>query len=85
MPRSKITRSRKGDGGKRIIGLFGPSMGYQTAEEVVSRIRGGVGRYYVREEAWEADVRVVEEHGAARLVSTKDLFSRNNLSNLPDC
>ncbi len=85
MPRSKITRSRKADGGRRIIGLFGPSMGYQTAEEVESRIRAGVSRYYVREDSWESDIRLVDEGGTVRLVSTKDVFSGNNLANLPDC
>jgi len=85
MPRVKVTRSRKADGGRSIVGLFRPSMGYQTAEEVIARIREGVGRYYVREGPWEADVRAVDESGVVRLVSTTDVLSRNNLSNLPDC
>ena len=85
MPRVKVTRSRKARGGTDIVGLFGPSIGYETAEEVVSRIREGSARYYVREGSWEADVRVVDHGGGVRLVSTNDVFSRNNLANLPDC
>ena len=84
MPRSKVTRSRKANGGKRIVGLFGPSMGYQTAEEVAYIIQAGSGKYYVREESWEADVRLVDAEGGISLVSTKDALSRNNLANLPD-
>ena len=76
---------RKAKNGTHIVGLFGPSIGYETAEEVASRIREGAARYYVREGSWEADVRVVEAGGGVRLVSTKDVFSRNNLENLPDC
>jgi len=83
MPRVKITRTRKADRGSRIVGLYGPSIGYQSTEEVVDKIRDGE-RYYVREGSWEADIRVVEEDGKTRLVSTRDVLSRNNLSNLPD-
>ena len=85
MPRVKVTGSRKAKGGRLILGLYGPSIGYEPAEEVINRIREGSSRYYVREGSWEADVRVVEEDGESRLVSTKDVLSRNNLENLPDC
>ena len=44
----------------------------------------GAIRYYLREEAWEADVRVAEDEEGMRLVSTEDLLSQNNLMNLPD-
>ncbi len=85
MPRVKVTRSRKARGGRNIVGLYGPSFGYETAEEVASRIGEGATRYYVREGSWEADVRVVEDGGLAKLVTTNDVLSRNNLANLPDC
>ena len=85
MPRVKVTRTRKVEGGRRIVGLYGPSFGYQTAEEVLSAIRAGDVRYFVRAGSWEADVRVVEEGGEATLVTTRDVLSRNNLANLPDC
>ena len=85
MPRVKVTHSRKAKKGAHIVGLFGQSIGYETAEEVVSRIREGAARYYVREGSWEADVRVVEDGGLAKLVTTNDVLSRNNLANLPDC
>jgi hypothetical protein len=85
MPRVKVTRTRKVGGGKRIVGLCGPSIGYQTAEEVLSQMRAGSVRYYVRAESWEADVRVVEEDGELTLVTTRDVLSRNNLANLSDC
>lgn len=38
MARVKVTRSRKGKGVRMIVGLYGPSIGYQTAEEVINRI-----------------------------------------------
>lgn len=85
MPRVKVTGSRKARGGTQIVGLSGPSMGYQTSEEVISQIRTGSTRYYVREGSWEADVRVVEDDGLFKLVSTKDVLSPNHLANLPDC
>jgi len=85
MPRVKVTRSRKAKGGRMILGLYGSSIGYQTAKEVINRIRDGSTKYYVREGSWEADVRVVEDDGAFKLVSTRDVLSRNNLENLPDC
>ena len=68
-----------------IVGLYGPSIGYQTAEEVINQIRDGSTKYYVREGSWEADVRVVEDDGVFKLVSTRDVLSRNSLENLPDC
>ena len=85
MARVKVTHTRKTKGRRSIVGLYGPSMGYQDAEEVIDRIRRGVARYYVREGSWEADLRVVEEDGELKLVSTADFFSRNHLANLPDC
>lgn len=85
MPRLRITGSRKARGGKRILGLWGPTSGYRDAEEVVRHIRKGSARYFVREGSWEADIRVVEKDEGAMLVSTADLFSRNHLANLPDC
>ena len=85
VPRMKVTRTRKAKSGKRIVGLYGPSIGFRPAEEVVNRIRSGGGRYYVREGSWEAEIRVVEKEGEVSLVSTLDVLSRNNLFNLPDC
>ena len=85
MPRLKVTGSRKARGGTKIVGLYGPSIGYQTSEEVISQIRTGATRYYVREGSWEEDVRVVEDDGLFKLVSTKDVLSPNHLANLPDC
>ena len=84
MPRVKVTRTRKAKGGRRIVGLYGPSIGFQPAEEVVNRIRSGGGRFYVREGSWEEEIRVVEIEGAVSLVSTLDVLSKNNLLNLPD-
>lgn len=85
MARWKVTKTRKAKDRGWILGMFGPSMGYQSAEEIVQRIREGVARYYVREGSWEAEIRVVDEGDSSRLVSTKDVFSKNNLLNLPDC
>ena len=84
MPRVRITRTRKTCGGRRVIGVFGPTVGYQSAGEVAEALRDGTIRYYVREGAWEADVRVAEDEEGMRLVSTEDLLSQNNLMNLPD-
>ena len=85
MRRLKVTGSRKAWGGTGIVGLCGPTLRYQPMEEVIAHIREGSTQYYVREGSWEADVRVEEEEGGARLVSTRDVLSRNNLLNLPDC
>ena len=64
--------------------MFGPTVGYQSAREVAEAMGDGAIRYYLREEAWEADVRVAEDEEGMRLVSTEDLLSQNNLMNLPD-
>ena len=84
MPRAKVTRSRKAKGGRLILGLYGPSIGFQPVEEVIGNIRRGAVGYYVRAGSWETDVRVAEENGAFVLVTTKDVLSPNNLENLPD-
>ncbi len=85
MARVRITRTRKTKGARRIVGLYGPSIGYQSAEEVAVAIRNGCAHYFVRAGSWEAEVRVVEAEVGMRLISTEDVLSRNNLLNLPDC
>ena len=84
MPRVKVTRSRKVKGGRLIVGLYGPSMGFQPVDEVIRNIQQGSIRYFVREGSWEEDVRVVDDGGGFVLVTTKNVFSPNNLENLPD-
>ena len=84
MARRKVTGSAKGKG-RTINGLCGPSFGYLSAEEVIAEIRAGTHEYFVREGSHESRVRVVREGEDQRLVSTRDLLSRNNLENLPNC
>lgn len=84
MARRKVTRRRKGPGGK-ITALSGPSFGFQSAEAVIADIREGLHTYFVREGPFETEVKVVAEGDQLRLVSTRDVLSRNNLRNLPGC
>ena len=84
MARRKVTGSAKGKG-RIITGLCGPSFGYLSAEEVISDIRAGTHEYFVREGSHESKVKVVGESEDQWLVSTRDLLSRNNLENLPNC
>jgi hypothetical protein len=84
MARRKVTTSRKAKG-RRIVGLAGPSFDYRSAEAVIEDIRKGVHTYYVREASHESTVRVVDDGEEPRLLSTRDILSRNNLENLPDC
>jgi hypothetical protein len=82
MPRRKVTACSKGPGG-RVVGLFGPSFGYRTAQEVIEGTLAGREHYFVREGSHETDVRVIFEKGKQTLVTTRDILSRNNLRNLP--
>ena len=84
MARRKVTHSAEGRG-QVIAGLCGPSFGFLLAEDVISDIQGGKHQYYVREAPYESSLRVVEKGGMLQLVSTEDVFSRNNLFNLPHC
>lgn len=83
MSRRKVTGSEKRRSGE-ILGLFGPSFGYRSAERVIGDIEGGVHHYYAREGPHDSEVRVELDAGEKRLVSTKDILSRNHLRNLPD-
>jgi len=83
MARRKVTRSRKGSGG-RIIGLHGPSFGTRSVQDVIEDILQRTHRYYVREAPWEAEVKVMKNGEEQRLETTKDVLSRNNLRNLPN-
>jgi len=83
MARLRVTHSQKGRG-RRITGLYGPRFGFRLTREVVGHLQDQSHRYYVREGDWEDEVKVVEEGDKARLLTTRDVFSRNHLLNLPD-
>ena len=71
--------------GGRITGLGGCSFGFLLAEDVIADIREGQDKYSVRERPFETEVKAVEKRDRLRLISTKEVLSRNNLWNLPGC
>jgi len=83
MARLRVTHSQKGRG-RRITGLYGPGFGFRPAEEIAQHLQDQSHRYYVREGGWEDEVKVVGEGDKARLLTTRDVVSRNHLLNLPD-
>jgi hypothetical protein len=84
MPNRRVTHTEKSPRGV-ITGLCGPSFGYRSLVDVIADIEVGSDRFYVREAPFETRIRVVRESTEPRLVSTSDILSRNNLSNLPNC
>jgi len=84
MPRRRVTASRKGKAGE-ITALAGPSFGFLSAAEVIQDLREGTYSYYVREASYESSIWLSGEEGEEVLISTRDVLSRNNLENLPNC
>jgi hypothetical protein len=82
--RRKVTHSQK-KAGRYITGLCGPSFGFRSSREVIADIKESRHTYFVREGPFETEVKVGTGGGGLELISTKDVLSRNNLLNLPDC
>ena len=84
MTKRRVTASRKGRHGE-ITGLEGPSFGFLSAKEIIEDLRVGKHTYFGREASYESAVWLSGGEGEETLVSTRDVLSRNNLNNLPDC
>lgn len=81
MARRKVTGCRWGRGGE-ILGLFGPSFGYRSKEDILDDLLSGREQYYVREAPHESELRVVETDGGMELRTTSNPLSHNHLKNL---
>ena len=81
MARWKVTQVERGPG-RRIVGLFGPTMGYRSTAEVIADLDSGSNSYFVKAGPYESEVKAVGDGEERTVFTTKNILSPNHLENL---
>jgi hypothetical protein len=86
MAKREVTRSRKDRDGD-ITALCNPGASWSPRQkrDAINDIESGVHQYFVKVNAQEVSINVVKGPTGKYLRTGRDMTSKNNLDDLPDC